>query len=457
MRLKFLPVLTLSLLSPLAHAECLDATRFEKELLPEFTFVNAEGEKVKPDLCKEDSVGYHTVETLLFLKDLPSLKQPASPFNHNFLPESPFNFFRERVKKVVLDERPESSECPDQRLAYVAPYAREEKRIWVCPKSLNYGLITFSSTLLHEARHVEGAEHNHRRCRDGLYAGENSCDEAYSSGAAYGVGLEYLVKLSREKSLPAEARESARRLAVMDFVQRFNEKPLDLEAGLLLRKEGTEELFFFDGKKESPAGFSAPRGSVLSSQGGLPLIFFPETGKARLYLYTNELGTPVSDVLTRRFEELPAEERKSLVDVAYGAELACLLLKTGLECFGPDQEPFRVALPAGEPRRLLYSARSRVIPAGVFHLVMADGFSFQLPRTAAELKASNPKAWLKSTGPIDLQALQKLGSTEIGVDGQGRIVKLEGRRGTKLGPVPGLGAGYRDILPFHRSKQLGEL
>lgn len=453
-----LTLAALSFLAPPAAAECLDAARVEKEIQKDFTFAAPEGEKLQLDLCKEDSVGYHTIEALLFLKDLPPLKEPESPFNRNLLPDSPYAFFRDRVKKIIIDERANSDACPDQRLAYVAPYFRDEKKIWICPNSLNFGLVTFTSTLLHESRHVEGAVYDHRRCNGGIYAGEFSCDDTYADGGAYGVGLEYFVKLAHAKGIPAEAQASARRLAVMDFVQRFNEAPLDLQRGVLLRKENSDELFFFDGEKESPAGFSAPEGAILSSQGGLPLFFLPSTGKASLFLYGKELGAPATDVLTKRFEELSAEDRNNLLDVAYGDQLACLLLKNGLECFGPDREPFRVGLPAGTPQRLIFAHKSRVVPPGAIHLVMADGYFYQLPGTAAELKSSDPKTWPRTKAPIDLVALQTLDGTELGIDRAGKLVKQGGRKGTKRGPVPGLRSGYRDILaPFYRSKQLGDL
>ncbi|RYZ97319.1 MAG: hypothetical protein EOP11_22230, partial [Proteobacteria bacterium] len=177
-----------------AFAECLE-TKAVEGIRADFSLESPEGAPVTIDACDERSTAYAALRTLIFVKELPPLDLAKSEFNQNFITTSPYQFFKDRVKKLVIDERKDSEACPDERLAFVSPYMREDKKFWVCPNAANFGVITLSSAFIHEARHEEGGEYAHKVCATGAYANQLSCDQNYADGGAYAIGLEYLVKL----------------------------------------------------------------------------------------------------------------------------------------------------------------------------------------------------------------------------------------------------------------------
>ena len=454
----FLALWSLLALSPAAaRAECLDA-KAVAALRADIQFEAPEGAALpKYDLCEEGSTGYAAFRALLFLKELPPLALPKSEFNHNFIDGQPYDFFKARVKKIVVVEQKDNEACADGRLAYVSPVWREEKMFWVCPNAANFGVITLGSAFIHESRHEEGAVFDHRECYKGPYARQFSCDQNYEAGGAYAIGLEFLVKLSRAEGLPAEIRRAARSLALADFLQRFNEAPLGLAEGALLRDE-TGKLTFFDGEKESDLGLGVNPNVVLSTQAGLPLFFDPAQEAASIYAYrAGELSAPVSDVLTRHFAEaLSPAEKSELRDVLYTNAYACLLLKGGLRCYGPDRAAFAVPIKHTEAKRFVYGSRSRIL--GQPAILGADGFLYQMPRDAASLRASDPARWPKSSEPAKLLAADRWpeGELALGVDGS---LSTFSYREKKLAPLPSLtGRKFLDFkAPFLWSKKLEEL
>lgn len=442
--------------SPSAQAECLDTAATEA-IKAEFSFEGPENTAVKLDLCNESSTGFAALRALQFMKELPALDLPKSEFNNNFIDTHPYAYFKARVKKIVLDERKDSEACPDQRLAFVSPYMREEKKFWVCPNAANFGVITLSSAFIHEARHEDGGEFAHKMCAAGPYANQLSCDQSYADGGAYAIGLEYLVKLSRAEKLDPEIRERARSLAIADFLQRFNDLPLDLQAGALLRDDASGALSFFDGDKESGLGLNLNASTILSIQAGLPLIFDPAKEEASVYAYrAGSLAAPVSDVLTRHFANaLSPDERSELRDVIYTKDYACILLKRGLRCYRPDRETFALAISHFEPRRFVYGERSRILGAGSVAILGQDGFLYALPGEAESLQRSNPKAWPKSKGPAALVAAEKWPGGELVLQTDGTVNTFSYRE-RKATPVPSLaGRKFRDLkAPFVWSKKL---
>ncbi|RZA09620.1 MAG: hypothetical protein EOP11_01125 [Proteobacteria bacterium] len=456
--LPFLLFVACALAPGLARAECLDAKAVEA-LRADFTLEAPEGITLKIDLCDERSTAFAALRTLLFVKELPSLDQPKSEFNQNFISTSPYQFFKDRVKKLVLDERSDSDSCTDDRLAFVSSYMRAEKKFWVCPNAANFGVITLSSAFIHEARHEEGGEYAHKICSKGPYANQMSCDQSYEDGGAYAIGLEYLVKLSRAPNLSAEIRERARSLAMADFLQRFNDLPLGLRSGALLRDDASGVLSFYDGNQETPIGLKTAPHVILSSQAGLPLLFDAKN-IAKIYAYRGEnLSAPISDVLTRHFDEaLAPAERSEVKDVIYSREFACLLLSARLICYGPDREPFNVAVNNFVPKRFVYGEKSRLLGPGTVALLGEDGFLYQLPPKAEALRESKSSAWLKSSAPATIAAALPWPGGELLLDPAGALSTFSYAQ-RKAAPLDAFrGRKFRDLVgPFVWSKKLEEL
>jgi hypothetical protein len=453
--LAFTLILTFAF-SAVAQAKCLDSSRIKNELSSKFEFVNERGQPVKPDLCSQNSTAFQTFSTLLFIKDIPAHELEKSDFNPGLIGSSPFEFFAARVKKIVVIEDSRSEQCEDGRVAFVLPTSRSDKKIFICPSPGGVDQIVFSSALIHEARHLDGDEFAHRPCFSGTNKGALSCDDRYSDGGAYGIGLEFLVRLSKNPKIDSELRRRARQLAVVDFLQRFNELPLDIQSGALVRTRDAGELFFYDGQKSLPLNFKVSKPARLALQGGLLYVFDPGAESAQHFVFTGNLTPASGDVLTDRFAQLPAEKRSSLVDAAYGSTHACLVLRESLECFGRDRAAFSKGLEGLRPKSVLISNQTRIIEPGILFLFSEDGNLYRLPPETERLRSESPLQW--KTTPSDLRAVQPWTGGEIALGSDGSLSVLE-YRSRRWSPATGRpSSALSDLLaPFYWSTRLNEL
>lgn len=457
--------LVIALSQPSQAADCLDSARIETEIVPHFNFLSHDGRKldpdkdIKPDLCNKKSVLNAALRAFLFIKDLGHLGSSRSDFDLGFIGDSPYEFFASRVENVVIETRPKNSDCPDQRLAFVHPVTRLDKKIWICPAIVRFDPLTISSVLVHEARHLDGPEHEHRPCTRGPLTGKHSCDRAYSDGGSYAVGAEYQVKLSRSEEVSPAMRAFARAGALTDFLQRFTYLPFDLKEGALLR-DSQNALSFFDGEKEISTGLHTKAHTVLSLQAGLPMFFEPLDGSVQTYEFHTQFGKPVPDILTEHFSKrMSAGDQKEVIDVVYGDEYACVLMKTALECYGKDLALFRKSLASLEPLRFVFTYKSRLIQSRVVHLITKDGYLYRLPTTSQELQERDPKDWPRSSNLFNKTAIQPWGrGTEIGLTIDGKVL-LYKQKSRQWELIPALESRQiRDVIaPFVWSTQLNEL
>lgn len=434
----------------LSSGLCLDADRLKTEL--PFELRDPDDRPIEVDPCDGSKTGYALATALFFLNDLPAVQLPASDFNPNKIVEEPAAFFKGRVQKIILDDRESSDECADGRLAFTKPYWREEKKIWICPAFRNATTVTMTSVLLHEARHLDGQEYDHVVCNEGRMRGQRSCDESYESGAAYGVGLEYLVKLTMNPKLNPSVRREARRQALMEFVSRFNQLPLDLQRGALVQDAKSGAALFYDGTTTVPAGFEAPKDALFMSYGGLPLLYSPEKGTAQIYDFGAKLSDSVSDVLTRTFLDLPSDQKHKLKGVAFGKTEACLLSADDLLCFDKQKNPYSLRAP--NSLRLISAETTKVVESGRLYLQTADLYLHAVPDAAA---ASD--LWPKSREPFPFRKGGSWGESwnreEIWLDEKGGLQIFDQ---TKRSWRPSGTETYRELLtPYVWSKRLKEL
>lgn len=439
-----------------ATAACLDPARVRGELMKDFAFEGG-GDVASGDLCDTSRLSNVTLAALLFLKDLGTLPENRDGFSAGVLNGKAYDYFKLRAKKIVLETNASDEDCAG--LMHVLPTdPREEGIVHVCPKATKYNMVVLATGLVHEARHLDGAEFSHQVCQAGIFAGGFSCDPSFEHSGSYAVGVEFDALLWRAKSLNPALREQARATAVVDILSHFNQLPLDLRAGALLAGE-SGELTFFDGVKLSGVPFKLPTDGVLTQKSGLATIFERGSGQVKQYGFGPGLVPAPPDILTRRFAELG--ERAEVRDVIYGNRYVCFLLESTLQCAGPDYKFFRKDLPAGVRgvRFLKTDMRSSFIAQKIVHLLAEDGVLYALPESVDDLRSLEAARWNHSSGVFPLADVHPFGfGTEIGLFRDGKVSVYE-RRSKKWTTPPALeGKKVRSMLaPFVWSDQLRDL
>lgn len=211
---------------------CLDSKKVDY-FFKEFE-ITKRSDQTNVDLCDSKSVAHTLIRGLIFLKELGELDSERTLLNNNWIVGSPYDFFRSRVKKIVLDD---NADCVG--LSQIWPSERTDKVIRLCTKATQYDTLILTEALVHEARHLETTEHAHAICRDGEMQGREACDPSYESGGAYAVGVEYLIKIHQTARLDSALREQAHQLAIKSLRQRFNVVPYGL-AQFAARTEADE-------------------------------------------------------------------------------------------------------------------------------------------------------------------------------------------------------------------------
>lgn len=438
-----------------ARAACLDPARVRGEILKDFV-VEGEADPAGGDLCDPNRLSNAAFTALLYLRDLGTLAENRDGFSAGVLAGKPYEYYKLRVKKIVLETGVSDEDCAG--LMHVLPTQRDEGIMHICPKATKYNVVVLATGLVHEARHLDGPEFAHQVCQAGLFAGGFSCDPSFEHAGSYAVGVEFDALLWRAPGLHPVAREQARANAVVDLLAHFNQLPLDLQAGALLAGEDGA-LAFFDGMKTSPVPFAVPADGLLTQKNGLATIFARGTGRVEQYAFGPGLVPAPTDILSRRFGEFAA--RAEVRDVIYGNQYVCFLRATELECAGVDYQFFVKPLPAGVKglRFLRSETRSAFLAAKVVHVLAEDGTLYALPDSSAELREADPGAWDKSSRPFPFADVKPFGfGTEIGLSRDGQVSIYDRRAKTWTVPAALAGRKTRTLLaPFVWSERLRDL
>lgn len=356
----------------------------------DFTFLEPKGESGEwgdADLTRCDRKMVAAVSYLRSLSEKLD-KRVADAFDPDVLEGSPYAFTRSRVRTIRFENEDTAPNCLNMGVvAFVDPAL--PKTIRVCPYADQLPSALMAAHLLvHEARHIDG--HPHQLCSQGAFANQFSfaCDDSYEGGGSYSVGAEFYVKVLRSERVDPEVRREARYLALMDFLNRFNQLPFKLRKGALLKtKQG--KLLFYDGRELAPILAGGPElkdGNWKVTQiAGLATFFDLAKGWVRSFEFAPQLADTWGD-LAAGYSARPESERRKLVDAHYGFNYACLLFTNELRC-GLDGEkdivrPFARLKPIG----FLQSPKSAVVPSGVLFIVGSRGELYQLPRVFAELE-----------------------------------------------------------------------
>jgi len=172
--------------------------------------------RVNTEMCGGNSMLVTLAKSLGFLRELGNL-EPVPARSPDWIGASPYEFFKARVKKIVLDD---GDDCVG--LAQVWPSERAQGIIHLCTRARDYDSLVLSEALVHERRHLENEPHDHVTCWSGQNYRRESCDESYEEGGAYAVGVEYLMRISQTTRLDRPLRDRARELALTALRERFN-------------------------------------------------------------------------------------------------------------------------------------------------------------------------------------------------------------------------------------------
>lgn len=435
-----------------AADSCLDAARVEAEIFSQFQIVT-EDSKIQYDNCDDGNILRKFAEALLFLKDTQVGAAPAD-IDLGILGNSPFGFFTDRISTVVFDAKA-NRRCASSVMAYVL--SNEKSTMHICPYLNQFDAFTMSSTLVHEARHVEG--YSHARCAHGLMAVTDSaaCDPNYHQyKGSYATGTEYEIKVSYSPEVSGLIRQQARSRAVVGLLERFNELPLGMKTGALLQTTKGAVLFF-DGEKATEI-MQVPAGSILTSRSSLPTFFDRIGAQVQSYIFGGVFVSTAGEYADTFRRKFSAQEREELLDVSYTGDYSCLLFKDKLRCGADTDADVEISLAGLEPVQFLSSTNSILVEKNALNIATRDGAVYNLPVFWKDFQQMPGKTLPRDP---DLKNVVSLGpwqnNQEIVVSTDGRVLLFSGRQ-KPWGKVEGLPLETFEklIAPYYWSPRLDE-
>lgn len=403
-------------------------------------------------LCDDGNILYQTSKALLYLKKIDKQLIQTSESNSKILSNGAYDYFTSRIKEIKVENFLSRSCASVGVMAYVIP--REGAIMHICGTIAQYKFSEFmlASTLIHEARHIDGFAHvlcTHGSLKGGDLDIGGACDSTYELQGSYGIETSYALDVYNSTVDPLEKQET-RSAAIRGLLGRFNKFPLDIEEGIITQsKKGS--INFFDGNQKIKLMNNAITG-LMTNRDAVP-VFFNDDGSVKTYFYASELaeGEGRFANLYRGFSQA---EQKDLVDVYYGDNYSCMLSKKNLHCgFSPNENEIDIALDLIKPVKFIYSQKDKILS-----ISSTDGYLYKLSNNWAELKATfSEKNFLKSKAPVNLLAYATAKDEGYGVrfngelfndsnKGNGKIVKKY--KDEKLKSIFG---------PFYWSKKLEDI
>lgn len=434
-----------------AEIRCADAARIESEILPLFEIRTVQGDSVASD-CGRNQLAYKVAQAILYLKDLGTKSFPADKFDLNFIGDSPFEFFRERAKTIVIQDASDP-DCTRYAVAYVG---RGENVLNICPRANQLPFFQLTSTMIHEARHVDGPFHV--VCNHGPYEDYPACDERYADGGSYGIEVEYAVKVARNSSLPKQIRQQARSQAVVDFLERFNQRPFGVKQIAVLQTiEGDVRLF--DGTSVGDTIHGLGPAAVLTSHYGVPTLFEPIQGSAYSFFQSPDMTEATGSLVEEFRNGLLPSVRESLVDVGYfDGDVACMLFRDRLRCQIGEawvEKPLHAFTARGF---LEVSSQSKGTASGRMAIVSSNGTIHMLPQPLERIAKTNLNRLPQITSVPSAPSTVVLNKTRFSLSNDGSLLKWNKKTAQWQPEAATINQIYRKLLkPIEWSKSLQEL
>lgn len=327
------------------------------------------------NLCDLQAPKLSVVQALIYMDDLEnnSKHNDFSPTSLAFK-EGALSFFKTRVNDIYFEPETQTI-CRPKVLAYVL--SNETHSIHICLnnyKDSNSTVLKMSSTLIHEAHHLNGFKHvicNQGRHLDNDMISDSkrrsyACDEDYESQGSYGLETAYYIDIYKTTQNPLE-KFMARMSVISNFLIKFNKLPLEIKLGNLLVTEKKDVLFSpysnkpidaisTESQKESNTIFKStipipPHKPPLENKSYSKILNINNTVNAltlsdnKLYFY-NSTGTVsvyghrrnlmvAKDPFSAFYKNDLKAHHKSLLDVVYSShdiDYGCFLFKETLIC-----------------------------------------------------------------------------------------------------------------------------
>lgn len=395
--------------------QCFPYYRYEDEFLDKLRvdFLSPSTAYVHCDL---NNVAYLTVKAFLYLKDLPILDE-SHPFDQRLLKRSPYGYFRDKIKAVSFES--DSASC-DVDVAAAYYNVHTPGVLHVCADPANsvrfHDVVRTAGMLLHEARHSESPAHE--MCRHGVLAGVGveACDRSYEAGGAWALETEFYLKLVRTPGVGAQVRERARGMAVEILVTAFNQPPLGIREGVVLkRNDGT--VLFTDGKSREVMLPKLPQDAVIATWvppvASVSLnIFRAESARPLTYYFSSRKMVEQATIgIDENHAQLPVAQRHQLRDIFRTDNYWCWLYARSMVCWSTATDAVEIALNF-EATGVAYGRDSGVMPSGPM-IRSSDGNYFALPEDIDVLRR-----WgLSGLRPVDNE-LDAIAAIKAGTSGR---------------------------------------
>ncbi|WP_413580986.1 hypothetical protein [Bdellovibrio sp. HCB288] len=329
-----LSVLTLGANALAAEKECFSKDKAD-EFANQFSFFGVDSY----DRCDDNDRVIKIFKAFEFLQNVEGTLEMEGVFGQKLVKDNPFAYFQKRVKDIRLED-----ECDGvMTAAYVSPMFLGES-MFTCPHMFKLSTVEIAALLVHEARHLDGDEYNHKACtnpRSG-FTGEYACDETFSNVGSYGIQVAFFNKISKANVSP-EIKRIGRLWATTFLVSRFNTLPGDLKLGAFLT-DANNKVSFYNGKSLSDV-LKMKKGNILVDNLELKMVVSKKT--AEVTTYTNGLSEyqKKGEGGARDSEFLGGAER-----IATEGRFHCALYASSVNCYAPGFDDAVVSFKKNKPR-----------------------------------------------------------------------------------------------------------
>ena len=311
--------------------QCFDA-KMAKRFMSQFQISSEEFDFA--DLCNQNSSGVQVLESLRTIEaaQFREMERPH-PLDVGIVNEPYFEFLKSRIKKIAN----RGCASDDGVIACVRP---QEPIMRL--QSLFFDLKTPSivrvSTVIHEAKHIEGF--THVDCVAGPLAGSSGgCDLSFRQKGAYAVELEFYTRVAlRGSNFHPAVKALARSTAIALMEENFNERPAKSVQALAFTDFKDGHLVIFDGLKIQHFPKAIARHSKLIARNtGLAILPFERTESAWFFdpysgakLPTESVKNVIGGTL-RSYNDLAPRERPPIKDILNRVDLQGRLFEDRIE------------------------------------------------------------------------------------------------------------------------------
>ncbi len=168
-------------------------------------------------------------------------------------------------------------------------------------------ILDLATTLVHEARHVQNPKVTHVKCESGPLRSQTACDVSRSAKGGYHFETDFVVGMSRNRSLNPALRLLSSHLAIYELINHFNNVPqLDFSKNLLL-KDSIGNLYLLNANLELISLNYKIENKIYDASNGEFLSFDSRANKFKFKMYKFN-GDTVFPKLAFRFNAIPDEE-----------------------------------------------------------------------------------------------------------------------------------------------------